>query len=762
MLVSALGLLASWSQVPPAAIATAYVFTTTDCPIANRYAPDLERLHREFARHGVVFRLVYVNPRDRDDAVQAHAQKFGLSLPVERDPRHRLVKQFGITVTPEAAVVDRSGTLVYRGRIDNRYAAIGVDRQRATSHDLRDTLNAIISGQPVRASSAPAVGCFVADLEPVTFARHIAPLMHDKCANCHRPGGSAPFALLSYRDVRQRASLVAAVTEKRFMPPYRARSDAGHFIGHTTLTAAEIALIAQWVADGAPQGDPADAPAAPIFPSGWQLGVPDLVVTIPAPYTLAAGGGDVFRIFAIPLPVTSTRYVTGIEFHPGNPGVVHHANIRLDRTSGSRDLDARDPAPGYDGLLARSAVYPDGHFLGWTPGQVAPLVTPDLAWRLDPGMDLIVQLHMQPSGAPETVQPRIGFFFSDTPPTATPTIVRLGSQGLDIPPGDAAYVVSDDYVLPVDVRLHALQPHAHYRLREARGTATLPDGSTRVLIAIDDWDFRWQHVYRFVEPVALPKGTRIAMRYRYDNSPANPRNPQVPPRRVFWGQGSLDEMGDLWFQVTTGSASDRALLNAQVLAKMSAEDIVGYETMLRAHPGDRELHDDVALLYLSLGRNAEAVAHFARAAALRPDDAAAHFNLATALSVGGRLDAAVSAFREALHLRPDYAAARNNLGSVLAAQGHLDEAIAEFRAAAAEDPANVQAHRNLAWHLAHHPRLTDTHAKEAVRAGERAAALTAERDANVLDALAAAYTAAGRHEQAATTAAHARRLRNGG
>jgi tetratricopeptide (TPR) repeat protein len=353
-------------------------------------------------------------------------------------------------------------------------------------------------------------------------------------------------------------------------------------------------------------------------------------------------------------------------------------------------------------------------------------------------------------------------FFSDTAPTDTPIIVRLGSQGLDIPPGESHYRVSDSYVVPVDVVLHAVQPHAHYRLREARGTAVLPDGSTKLLIDIADWDFRWQHVYRFERPIALPKGTRLSMEYRYDNSPENPRNPQVPPTRVFWGQRSFDEMGDLWFQLTAYSAAERALLNSQVLKKMTAEDIVGYETMLRASPDDRELHDDVAMLYLSLGRAPDAVSHFARAQQLQPTDAAAHFNLATALTVAGDLDAAVGAYQEALRLRPDYAAALNNLGSVFAAQGRVDEAIARFRLAARADPGNVQAHRNLAWHISQSQAITPQLADEAVKAGEKAAALTAQRDANVLDALVAAYTAAGMRQQAAAAAARARRLRNGG
>ncbi len=155
---------------------------------------------------------------------------------------------------------------------------------------------------------------------------------------------------------------------------------------------------------------------------------------------------------------------------------------------------------------------------------------------------------------------------------------------------------------------------------------------------ITDWDFRWQHVYREVTPIALPKGTRLSMQYTYDNSASNPRNPELPPARVFWGQRSRDEMGDLWFQLLASNDADRARLNAEITAKMTGEDIVGYETMLKVTPNDAELHDDVALLYLGMGFAANAVRHFQASAALKPESAAAHFNLGTALAQAGRFD----------------------------------------------------------------------------------------------------------------------------
>ena len=238
--------------------------------------------------------------------------------------------------------------------------------------------------------------------------------------------------------------------------------------------------------------------------------------------------------------------------------------------------------------------------------------------------------------------PEIGFYFTDRAPLRAPTILRLGSQGIDIPPGESRYVIRDSYVLPVDVQLLAVQPHAHYRAKEIRGVAHAAGRHRRALVMhIKDWDFRWQHVYREETPIPLPKGTRLSMEYTYDNSASNVRNPELPPARVFWGQRSRDEMGDLWFQLLASNDADRARMSAEITAKMTGEDIVGYETMLKVTPNDAELHDDVALLYLGMGFAANAVRHFQASAALKPESAAAHFNLGTALAQAGRFDDSV-------------------------------------------------------------------------------------------------------------------------
>ena len=627
----------------------------------------------------------------------------------------------------------------------------------------------------VSASAAAPAG-------PVTFSRDVAPIIFDRCGICHHPGGTAPFSLLTYPAARQRATLVAAVTRSRLMPPWKSEPGYGEFIGHRPLTDAEIGVIQQWLADGAPEGDRRDLPAPPQWTDGWQLGTPDLIVTLPRPYVLQPDGSDVSRVFVLPLPVGSMRYVRGLEFRPGNQRVVHHANIRIDRTPASRQLDDQDPAPGYDGVLSHSAVYPDGHFLGWTPGQVAPLLPKGLAWRLAPGSDLVVEVHMKPSGKTERVEPSIGLYFGDDPPERTPAMLRLGRQSIDIAPGEKHYTITDSFVLPVDVEVQAVQPHAHYRAREVTGVATLPDGTTKWLIFIKDWDVRWQHVYRYVTPFALPRGTTLAVRYTYDNSADNPRNPEQPPRRVQWGQWAKDEMGDLWIQVLTRDDRDLQRLNDAYHPKLLAEDIVGYETMIRADPSRVQLHDDVAVLYPELGRAPEAAAHFEASAALKPQSAAAHFNLGTALTMAGRLDEAIVHYQRALQIRPDYGLAHNNLGNVLLRLGRADEALQHFHDALRLDPSNAEAHYNagsvlrsrgdlaaalaqfreavelkpdstsavasLAWLLATAPDAALRNAGEAIRYGERAADLTRRTDASALDILAAAYASAGQFDRA--------------
>jgi tetratricopeptide (TPR) repeat protein len=360
----------------------------------------------------------------------------------------------------------------------------------------------------------------------------------------------------------------------------------------------------------------------------------------------------------------------------------------------SRELDAEDPAAGYEGPVSINARYPDGYFFGWTPGQSPLTSAPGMAWRLTPGTDLVLQLHLRKTGKPETVRPRVAFYFTSEAPTHVPVAMRLGKQDIDIQPGEQ-YLIADAFELPVDVRLLAIHPHAHYRARDIRATADLPDGTRQWLLHIDDWDFNWQDVYRYATPLSLPKGTVIRMVYTYDNSAANPRNPDRPPRRVIFGQSSTDEMGDLWLQVVAATAEDRATLVKNLVPKTLAEDATGYAMLVAANPDHAGYRHDLASVSASLGRFDAAIEHYGAAARLKPDWAAAHYNVATILGARGRMDEAVMHFEKAIALRPDHAESHNNLGAVLQAQGRTAEAMQHFERAVALDPKNAQAQANL-------------------------------------------------------------------
>jgi len=302
---------------------------------------------------------------------------------------------------------------------------------------------------------------------------------------------------------------------------------------------------------------------------------------------------------------------------------------------------------------------------------------------------------MLPGGAPQPVQPSIGLFLTDKPPQHEPLIVKLESKAIDIPAGEASYVIEDEYTLPADVDVVSVYPHAHYLARQMLGTATLPDGTTRTLISIPSWDFRWQDQYRYTSPVFLPKGTILKMRFTYDNSDGNRRNPSRPARRVKWGPQSTDEMGALWLEILPKAAADVPGLLRDFSERALRADIDGAKMQVSASPSDPLAHNFLATKYLQAGRVADAVAQLNEALRLKPGDAEAHSNLATALQAQGQLVEAVQHAREAVRLKPDDDRVHFNLGNLMLAGGQPDEGERELRRAVQLNPENGDAQFNL-------------------------------------------------------------------
>jgi Flp pilus assembly protein TadD/mono/diheme cytochrome c family protein len=549
---------------------------------------------------------------------------------------------------------------------------------------------------------------------PVTFDRDIAPIVFHYCASCHRPGEAGPFPLLTYEDVRKHGRQIAAVTQTRFMPPWLPEPQPLKFADERRLSGEQIALIQKWVEEGMPQGKLADLPSRPQFVAGWQLGRPDLIVKAAQPFMLPATGIDTYWNFVLPIPVSETRWVKAVEIRPGDKRLVHHANVLVDRLELSRKLE-KEPGAGFGGMEIRieSELFdPDSHFLFWKPGTV-PYVEPDgMALRIDKGTDLVLNTHLQPSGKAEPIQPSIGIYFTDKPATEHPMLLQLECDNqLDIPPGNASFVVKDDFTLPVDVDVLAIYPHAHYLGKDLEATATLPDGTKETLIHIKHWDLNWQAVYRYENPVPLPKGTVISMRYVYDNSSDNTANPNHPPKRVRAGNRSSDEMSHLWLQVLPKNLPDSNRDPRMALQEAMAQHRVDRD------PADFEWRYNLGAMLQARGDVRGAETQYQAALQLRPGDATVNNALAGALLASGRVDEAVAHLTAALKARPDYFDAHYNLGQALASQGNFNGAAEQFRDAAQENPQDADAEANLGSALAQLGQLQEakTHFERALQ-----------------------------------------------
>ncbi|HEX8203802.1 MAG TPA: ascorbate-dependent monooxygenase [Isosphaeraceae bacterium] len=398
-----------------------------------------------------------------------------------------------------------------------------------------------------------------------TYHGAVVRILREHCQECHRPGQVAPFALLSFEQARKRAADIAAVIGERRMPPWHASTiEGGPFRGVRVLSDSEIATLAAWAEAGAPEGDLADAPAPREFASGWALGEPDLVLTVPEPYALGAEGRDEHRVFVLPTGLTEGKWVTALDYRPGNPKVVHHILGAFDTTGGARAMDASDPGPGYAtfaGFGTRPGglpFLPSGGLSGWAPGK-APRPLPEGVGRYLPaGSDVLLQVHYHKSGKAETDASSIGLYFARGPidkfvrgATVTPPRGPFGFRPtLRIPAGDAHHEVTGTWTAPDDVHAIAVIPHMHWLGKDFLLTAERPDGSTATLIRVDRWDFNWQDTYDFETPVALPRGTVVRMVAHFDNSAANPANPSRPPIAVRWGEQTTDEMCIGFLQLT--------------------------------------------------------------------------------------------------------------------------------------------------------------------------------------------------------------------
>lgn len=403
--------------------------------------------------------------------------------------------------------------------------------------------------------------------QPVpTFTEHVAPIVFRTCAPCHRPGEVAPFPLLSYADVRKRGRNLLQAVEDRYMPPWHPEPGFGDFRNNPRLSAEQIRVFADWVKGGMPEGPPNKLPKLPAFPQGWQLGEPDLVVRTSGAFEVPPSGRDIYRNFSIPLGLPEDKWLTAIEVRPSARSVLHHVLIFLDEAKEGQELEGKDGRPGYSGMRLQRAPM----IAGWAVGGMPEHLPAGLAIKIPRGSDLVLQSHLHPSGKKEREQTILGLHFTDEPPTRTLVSIQLPpffglTAGLDIPADEADYKLQDQFELPCDVDAVSIGGHAHMLCKSMQMFATMPDGKEEVpLLKIAAWDFDWQNRYTFSALVRLPKGSVVHADLRYDNSKANPNNPNNPPRRVRWGRETTDEMGSITLLVVPADEKDLPELLAAI------------------------------------------------------------------------------------------------------------------------------------------------------------------------------------------------------
>ena len=523
------------------------VFLATGCPVAQRYTMRLKRLHTEFTgndKQHTTFVGIYANEEDTVDDVKAYIQKAEYTFPIVKDTTGYLAELLGATMTPQAMVIDTSGTLRYRGPIDdNRYET------RIKHNYLRDALLATHTGDalPLQAQETPAFGCTIHLPESslpsdITYSEHIATILQNNCQACHRHGEVAPFTLTDYGDAKAWATEIAVYTESRLMPPWKPAPGYGHFKNERRLTDSQIELIARWVDAGAPPGDLNAVPTAPEFHDDWVLGEPDQIFEMPVEYEIDAEGEDEYRQFIIPTNFETDMYIQAVDVQPGNRKTVHHVIPYLDVNGEARKLDAEDPKPGYVVGGTGPGFDAVGSLGGWAPG-ITPSVLPEgVGYLLPKGADIVMQVHYYRTGHVEYDRSRLGLYFSKTPDTAPLHIGSAINSEFVIPAGEASYEVLASRKVKEDVYLLGTSPHMHLLGRDMRLVAKTPEGESHDLIWIKDWDFNWQDIYHYQGPLFLPVGTTIDLVAHFDNSAENPANPHTPPIPVGWGEKTTDEM----------------------------------------------------------------------------------------------------------------------------------------------------------------------------------------------------------------------------
>lgn len=501
--------------------ATVVVFISVGCPVSNAYLPHLNDLAKKYREKGVALVGVHSNDQDTAADIEQHRKEFAVAFPVIKDDSQCLADALGAERVPEAVVLDGKQIVLYRGRIDDRYA-VGGRKDQPTRTELVAAIDELLAGKKISVARTEVSGCLIGrtaerKVEPITYTKQVVRIIQAKCQSCHRADGVAPFALTDFDRIKGWAKTIKEVVVERRMPPWHADPRFGKFANDRSLSQAEIDTLVAWIDGGLARGDDRDLPPVAVFPKGgWSIRTPDAVLAMPKEFDVPASGVLPYQHFIVETGFKEDRWIERAQVLPGSK-TVHHAVVFVDGAG------MGDPLCTY------------------VPGDSPMILAPGVARRLPAGAKLRFNMHYTPTGKAEKDRTVLGLVFAKEPPKREVRMLMLNKGDIQIPPQTADHREEKSITIPREVRMVSFFPHMHVRGKSWECQVTYPDGRSETFLKVPRYDFNWQHTYRFTEPMLLPAGSQVRCIAHYDNSKGNPANPD-PSKTVKFGPQTWDEM----------------------------------------------------------------------------------------------------------------------------------------------------------------------------------------------------------------------------
>lgn len=551
-----------------------FIFIDVECPISQRYVPKLNDLYNVAKEKKVLFYGVISDPLTTCTEASTFKNEYKIEFPVLFDASGDMAKRLNPKTLPQCFVLNVHNEIIYNGRIDDEYVALGTVRKNILNFDLNQAIIAASKNELPKSSFEEPIGCIFESWKDsfpktITYNRDIAPIVNANCVNCHRKGAIAPFSLLGYKNAERRSMMIKFASESLYMPIWKPTQNYGEFRDEHFLSDYQIELIEKWEQAGSPEGLEQEKIPEPTFSKlDWVHGKPDKVIEMKEKYIVPAKGEDVYRYFVIPDVFTEDKIIKALDFKPGATAVVHHVIFLLDYSGKARELDKKDKAPGFsvfdqDGFMQYQGVFAFG---GWTPGTDPYILGDDVGMLIPKGADVVMEIHYHLNGKDMEDQSSIAMYFDKGKPKKYISGMIMGTKDVEIPANEKAYPKKIWMEAPADFSITDLTPHMHYIGQTINVKATYPDGTVKPLIEINEWDLRWQNIYVYREPVFIPKGTIIEANYTFNNTKDNVDNPNNPVADIGWGWGANDEMCELFLTFIPENPKDAGLIKRAALA----------------------------------------------------------------------------------------------------------------------------------------------------------------------------------------------------